>query len=436
MMRIAASVFAVAATLALMAPSHTDALRLSRANNRDNKASQNNQLRGNTPPPTWPPPTPPNFHGYIVTGEAVCDDFLCPDWSLGVTRLATECFTWDCQYEELQLQTLIPKSPSANMILNVDTAMHTPTRTFYTVSAHGSETHGRLFASRINGAVNTSTPVNGQGVVFSWPVGNASYPVNSMIASLEVTSGSNEPVLILRDGRVAVIDTMNGGNITVRGRLFDSVAEPQRMALQATAVDADTDTLYVWTSNSLYERSNNSDHRVVTFDLKTWKVVRDVKVAPSAYMTEGQQFAFQMNWIPHAKALIFCVGGAVLGPNDHPHPGNGQWDSLIWLQPQTGETAYYAFDLLNYQPGLAFYDEGRANQHTDDTMKTSVYDARTKMLYFQCSQYAEGEYTESMCYTPIPEFGQSAWYIDFNLQPISFGFMGYQWLDCIGKCPT
>ena len=73
----------------------------------------------------------PAFHGYIVLAQFECDDFECPDWSLTVSRLATECFTFPCSNEEKIEIELVPKSPIADMDFPVFTAYDAATRLFY-----------------------------------------------------------------------------------------------------------------------------------------------------------------------------------------------------------------------------------------------------------------------------------------------------------------
>ena len=354
-----------------------------------------------------PPPPMPNFHGYIVLGQSVCDDFLCKDWSLAVTRLDTECWTWDCQYEEKQLRTLIPESPVKRMEFPVFTAFHKATRNFYTTGISASSATGKLFTTIIGKDVN-STKEGGSPVTFRFPNGTA-----NTFVSLEVTA-RNEVIAIFQDGAVCTVDARTGA-IKKRGALIGS--QGVRFCNKATYVDQATNTLYATTVTLEMGAPN-----VVTFDLNTWKVKNDVHIAKPQYAA-GIQIPFQLIYIPAIKNIVYFV--------------TGQFDSLVYLDPRTGNTSYLAFDLMNFN-SLEFNNEGRPSQHTDDLLKNVAFDAKSNTLYFQCSQDQQGEAITSLCGMPITP-GPSlppAVFININLSPIDFGYQGYHWVDCEGKCPT
>ena len=72
----------------------------------------------------------PAFKGVLATAQYRCDDFLCPDWELDVSRV-------DPSFRPVHLITklamLIPKSPIASMSFPVYSAYHNASRSFYTV---------------------------------------------------------------------------------------------------------------------------------------------------------------------------------------------------------------------------------------------------------------------------------------------------------------
>ncbi len=74
-------------------------------------------------------PVLPAFKGVLVTAQYRCDDILCPDWELDVTRV-------DPAFREkliTKLAMLVPKSPIQAMNFPVYTAFHEGSRTYYTV---------------------------------------------------------------------------------------------------------------------------------------------------------------------------------------------------------------------------------------------------------------------------------------------------------------
>ncbi len=88
------------------------------------QAAASTSVRIGAPPPPPPAPTP---EGYIVTAAFHCDDFLCPDWELDVSRETTQ-YNF---HETVNLTMLMPKSPEAEMDFPVATAYDNTTRQFY-----------------------------------------------------------------------------------------------------------------------------------------------------------------------------------------------------------------------------------------------------------------------------------------------------------------
>jgi hypothetical protein len=71
-----------------------------------------------------------DFTGVLVTGQFRCDDALCPDWELDVTRVDPSFHV----NGTAKLTTLVPKSPVASMNFPVFTAYHEASRTFITAA--------------------------------------------------------------------------------------------------------------------------------------------------------------------------------------------------------------------------------------------------------------------------------------------------------------
>ena len=76
---------------------------------------------------TYAAPAPPPFPGYIVATQFRCDDFLCPDWELDVTRVD---LSFRPKNLTLQLASLLPKAPVQDMSFPVFASFHAASRVY------------------------------------------------------------------------------------------------------------------------------------------------------------------------------------------------------------------------------------------------------------------------------------------------------------------
>jgi hypothetical protein len=67
----------------------------------------------------------PAFPGYILSAQYRCDDVLCPDWELDLSRVDP---SFRLKNLTETLDTLVPKSPISVMNFPVFTAYHEPER--------------------------------------------------------------------------------------------------------------------------------------------------------------------------------------------------------------------------------------------------------------------------------------------------------------------
>lgn len=358
-----------------------------------------------TPMPTFPPP---KFNGYIMLAQYNCDTFECTEWELDVTRLATECFTWDCQYEQQIQLTLDPEAAAAKRDFSVFTAAHHPTRRFYTVGLDKNRGDGAatLWTAKVAGDMTNSTLV--KRVSFKFP--SSRY----LFASLEVDPITGHPMAIYEDGTLSIIDPETGATTTV-GNFLQNFT---RMANQATVVDAATSTLYAFTRNVF-----GSEPQFVTYDLKTQTINATVPFLWLPYQTE-ELTPFQLSWISPIQQLIAFTT-------------NHNFDHLIYVDPKTGNTSWAIYNLMEYHH-LGFQRDAAAR--SVDTLKTNTFDAATGILYFQASKYSsDGFATTSLASTPpfTPGMQPAALpWLNVNLSPVNFGYQGYHYFHCEGPCPT
>jgi hypothetical protein len=322
-----------------------------------------------------------------------------------VTRLATECITWDCQYEEDPLTTLVPESPIANMEFGVLTAYDRNGRLFYTVgNEENSMGTRRLYTTTIAG--NVSSIVGGDTKIsFAFP------SAVSVLVSLEVTH-DGIPLTIFQDGTLALLNRTSGtlqvvANVCPHGN---------SQLTQATHVDLHNRILYLATQNG-------SNFVIITVDMRTWNISQTVTIQ-NIQPGQAQIVPFDLVWIPEINNLILFSS-------------NSQWDQLIYVSPTTGNASFAVQDLMNYN-NLEFHNN--LNTKTDDTYKNVAYDELTHTLYFQASQVDEGG-LRTTCLVSAPPFlpGSTPSMLDWvniNLEPLDFGYQGMQYVHCHPYCPT
>ena len=348
----------------------------------------------------------PAFHGYIVLAQFECDDFECPDWSLTVTRLATECFAIPCSNEEKIEIELIPKSPIAEMSFPVFTAYNPATRLFYVA---GIESWGYLLWS-VKIADNFTAFTDGDGGVrFHFPT------PDSVFTALEVNPVSGVPLALYQDGSVFSLNTTNGMS-SYGGNVLNQNAS--RIITQATAIDVSDGLLF-----ANFNDGFGNEIGFAAMNLSDYSVVSTVMLGPLPNNNGAIPTVFAMNYIPGIKNLVVFA--------------TGKFDQLIYVNPWTGNTTYAIFELNQLMKGLQFCVDPTVK--ADDTYKNSAYDPKAKMLYFQA--------TVGNCITGtanLIEAGpfadgdpQVIYYVDTALAPIDFGYQGMHYVMCHpGNCPN
>lgn len=344
---------------------------------------------------------PPQFDGYVVLAQFECDDLLCPDWSLEVTRLATECYTWNCTNEELQITTLVPKSPSATLNFPIFTAFHNRSRTFYTAGIINiPPASGRIWTTDIFG--NVSAGNNGPTSTFYFP------SERSVFVSLEVTS-KNVLLIIFQDGDIESLNPTTGQTTFITNVLNNST---EFFLSQATTVDGDN--LYL-----VFGSEFGANIGILTVSLTSFTVTN---VTLSSSIDEIAPF--QITYLPNLKTILLFSS-------------TEQWDQLVYVDPTTGNASYAVFDLMSLN-NFEFSNNPAAKVRSDDTYKNNAYDATTGMVYFQASQVSDEMDTTSLISVGPFLSGepQTLEWVFINLQPLDFGYQGMHYVMCEGLCPT
>ena len=348
-----------------------------------------------------------NFHGYIVLAQFECDDILCPDWSLMVTRLATECFTWNCSHEEKIEVQLVPKSPIAYMDFPVFTAYDAKTRNYFVAGITGyPAATGRLWT--VNVAENFSTFALINATHFAFPSQTAQF------AALEVSSVTGLPIGLYVDGTVTVINPVNGSLTTV-GNILNGNAT--RVLTQATDVD-----IYNHMLMANFNDGMGNEIGFATMSLINFTVVSTVFLGPLPYNNGMSPIIFAMNWISEINNLVVF--------------GTGNWDQLFYVDPMTGNTTYACFEIEQLISELQFCTDTPVKM--DDTYKNTAYDPKGKQLYFQATVGDCTTGTTSLVMSPPFVAGppQTIYYADIALQPLDFGYQGMHYVMCHPNCPT
>ena len=403
---LAVAAVVVAATLASalsLKPQHAGAADAASAHKA--ARARRGDAKPRAPPTTLFPP--PKFHGYIVLDQFVCESLLCPTWDLSLTRLAVECFTWDCQHEEKQLATIVPTAPIKFMSFRTLGAYHHKRRLYYTAAITDVPAASAiLYTAHVNGTFRGATVIS--QATFLFP------NVTSTLSSLEVTA-NNTVIAIFRHGAVATVDPKTG-NVVVVGTLLDGEHGWTHHIGQATTVDQESNTLYAFANNHA-----GTDPRWITMDLRTFAVRRNVKQGALPYIDYAPS-AFEVLWVPEINNLVMFSTSPI-------------FDNIIYVDPRTGNASYAFFDLMN--AGNYLFRDDSGTKHMD-TNKNAVYDRASKRIYFQATQVQDDDFLTTLVVTPPFAAGapQPLEWLNTALQPVDFGYANMVWTSCDGPCPT
>jgi hypothetical protein len=306
-----------------------------------------------TAPPTW---APPKFDGYIALSQYRCMDFMCHEWSMGVSRVATECFTWDCQYEQKHLNTLVGTAAIADMSFKILTAFHAPTRAFYTLGVvDPSSGKSRLWTSTIADNVNSSTPFGAVQVTFPWS------QMANPIVSLEAHPVSGEPIALFADGTVG---TITNGTFHKKGMLLE--ANSTRVVTQATAVNIVGGQLYALAMAQPGFGTNEGWPTILTLDLTSWQKVADVNTPNMSATYADPPLYFETTWVPQINVLVVFA--------------TGNFDSIFYMDPTNGNTTTAVLDLAVCGNFVTYFQDDDGTKSWD-SHKNNAFDATTGMLY-------------------------------------------------------
>jgi hypothetical protein len=381
---------------------------------------------------------PPKFKGYFVLWQYRCMDLFCPNWSAGLTRLAYDCFSPTCAYEQEHLNELVPTLPRKELEFPVLVTANFAKREVYTIKVPEPMVGGKNNNNKK--LFNKLRSENKTALVWSNLVDNG--VSNATVARKSVIDLSNNEhslvaahahpdgnlLLVFSDSSFGLFDP-HTSQLTMQGFLLNSTDRAAgRFIHRATANTRDNKFAFFHVLNQDPQIFNKStDPSWITFDIHRLVVVSHVRQSTLAYI-DYTAFAFEAVWVedvgPNGMLLAFTTGN---------------FDGLYWLDVTTGNATWAAFDLANFQNGLEFTDSA-LGQFCSDFWGNAVYDVDTKTVYFQATQDQEGDTVTSVIYTPAIVKGQAppAWdWLDFALQPSNFGYRGpWQYMQCVGPCPT
>lgn len=399
-----------------------------------NSAAENIEEATTFGPTVFPPP---KFKGYFVLWQYRCMDLFCPHWSAGVTRLAYDCFSPTCSYEQEHLNELVPTLPRKDLEFPVLVTANFAKREVYTIKVPGPMVGGK---KNIFGKLRAPAAENKTALVWTNLIDNG--VSNATVARKSVIDLSNNNanlvathahpdgnlLLVFSDSSFGLFDP-HTSQLTMQGFMLNSTDRAAgRFIHRATANTRDNKFAFFHVLNQDPNNFNTStDPTWITFDIHRLVVASHVRQSTLAYI-DYVAFAFEAVWVedvgPNGMLLAFTTGN---------------FDGLYWLDVTTGNATWAAFDLANFQTGLEFTDSA-LGQFCSDFWGNAVYDVDTKTVYFQATQDQSGDTVTSVIYTPAIVKGQAppswAW-LDFALQPSNFGYRGpWQYMQCVGPCPT
>lgn len=332
----------------------------------------------------------PPFKGVLVTAQYRCDDFLCPDWELDVSRV-------DPAFREkliTKLAMLVPKSPVAAMSFPVYTAYHDPTRTFYTVGLP-EQNGGTVWAVTVDAAVNTSTIIS--SARFEYPEGQG--PIVRVHAS-----ANNTLYAIMAQGTLAVLDPRSGTITPV-----SSVVPPSAQGAQITSasvINTANDTLYTFIAGG-------SGPLVSTLDLRSNYITAATLTAKQEHW--GLESLFQAVIRPKTGELLLLVAG---------RNGDEGFDQIASVDASSGAVTFVYNNLA--ESNLFFTCD--PSTKSCDVLQTACFDAIEDRLYFQATQITSSDDvgTTVLMYA---DFAARQPYIDTGLNPFTFGYMGFHFVS-------
>lgn len=354
-------------------------------------------------------PALPALPGYLMCAQYWCDDFLCPDWELDITRLETvfRPIQWD-----LRLARLYPENPIAEMNFQVLTAWDESARTFY---ATGNTKFGQslLWSAAVLPDVSNIT--------LSKQVTTVSYANNSvMLTRIHAISGFSQGgvVAVFSDGSVSFINTVTGTLTSVCNVLADSRVAGG-LVTQSSSINSATGTLYVMVQNAVV---NVSAPFLVSVNLAKGvsTIVPIVLDQPNFHQYWEAERFFNGVWASDRQSMIvFAQGG---GAN-----GDDGFDQILEIFPSGKALCIYC----NLLEAGSFYFNINAPLKWDDTLQTGSYDPVAHRLYYQatyCSADDDTSCTTSLLYTDIS--GKYP-YTDVNISPFGFEYMGFFYIPKI-----
>jgi len=296
----------------------------------------------------------PYFPGYILTAEYQCDDFMCPDWSLVVTRVTT---LW-ARNETAPIATLLPESPIADMDFQVLTAYNNITRVFY-VAGNIQKEGARIWTVAIDAAVNDAVITN---------VTNIHYPGNATSIARIHASPNNVLTATFSNGDVYSVDFATS-KLDLVGNVLPGSALANGVVTQASSVNYDLNVLY-----TLVKTRNSKEVFVVTLNL-TSGATSSVGLTLDKEMEKiekwEQEDLFHALWIPVENQLLVFADGTDLG-----------FDQIFWVNTESGATNFWQANLAEN----LYWFQVNTQTKTDDTLQTGTYDFLNGYIYFQCTQ--------------------------------------------------
>lgn len=340
----------------------------------------------------------PPFPGYILSTQFRCDDALCPDWELDITRVDTSFRTKNLT---LPLVTLVPKSPIAQMSFPVFSAFHEPSRIYYVVASPTSADSGTVWGARVSNDVSSAE------LLFS---NNFQFPSSSgVLVGLQVTTNGSL-LVILEQGDVLQLDAKTGKASLLANLLLASNFTDGHV-YAATAYDAARESLFAVVTDQ-YKNSLS----VAVLDVHLG-VVSTNAITTKQREKFGAEIVMEAVWINTSKTMAVFFQSVT---------ENIGFDQILSLDPYTGKGSFMFYDLMQNLIGF----ECDPSTKDCDRLSTACYDALDQKLYFQGTQYSGSDDIGTTTLQMVLLNGRFP-VINAALDPFTFGFENFQFVQVV-----
>eukprot|EP00042_Codosiga_hollandica_P015807 m.38763 g.38763 ORF g.38763 m.38763 type:complete len:363 (-) comp45365_c0_seq1:155-1243(-) len=337
------------------------------------------------------------FPGYIMTAEWQCDDFLCPQWSLTVTRVTTD-FSF---HETTVLATLVPETAESAMFFPVYTAYNNVTRNFHVVGEMENKI-ATIWTVNFDNSVDNGTLI---------ATATAHFPA-STAAIVRVHSSVHSSLLILWDSGVVSAANYSTGALSTVGDLLSSPSVSTQLLAQASAVNTAENLLYSLTQTTSAKAPFVLTMNLATGDTSVVPLVLDASLKNEKW---DQETLFHALWIAQFSKLLVFATGTDLG-----------FDQVLWVDPTTGDVTPQYADLSQNN----FFFRVQPSTHTNDLLQCACFDEINNFVYFQVTLSDVDDDTADATDIASIDLNHLSYPPDVQVT-FTFGYLGYAFVPVL-----